>query len=247
LEIHSAAQSRVWISLVGILTALCLVLIGVRQSVADILIAPKRDILADLQDGKPRTAVDIMALIGAEKFSLAIAPSPQNLSDLSLAQATLAAITDDADAKQPLLSEARGNLQKSLQDSPANPYAWVRLAMLSKALGQPDSEIYKYWQLSVMTGPNEDKILTPRILLAVDLWPLLGPTDRQSVFADIRNLWAHDHGWQIATDATPFMVNVIRAALVTDIKVFLEYEAVERARQMNMKNAGKNTPAIDKN
>ncbi len=235
LEVHIAARSRLLVSWGGILAATCLVLLGLRQFTADILVAPERDILADLQDGKPRSNDDILALISAEKNSLAVAPSPQTLSDLSLAQATLAAGSDNPDAKLALLSEARGNLLKSLQAAPANPYAWVRLAMLSRALDRPDEEIYKYWQLSVMTGPNEDKILTPRILLGVDLWPLLGPSDRQSVFADIRNLWAHDHGWQIANDASPFMVNVIRAALVTDIKIFLEYEVFEKARQLGIK------------
>jgi len=236
LEVDGVTHTRNRVAYVGLAASLLLAFLGAQRFASDIQVAVQRDTLVDLQDNKPRDPADIKSLVEAEKFALSVGAPAQSYSDLSLAEATLASSTADTAEKQALLADARDTLRTGLQREPANPYAWLRLALLSRGLGAPDAEIYKYWQMSIMTGPNEDKILAPRIDLAVDLWPLLGNSDRQAVFADIRDIYDHDHGWQIANEASPFMVNVIRAALVTDMARFKEYDAFEKARQLRIKD-----------
>lgn len=237
MEVSDVTQSRNRLAYAGFAVSLLLAALGAQQFASDIGVAISRETLDDLQDGKPRDAADLKSLIDSEKFALSTGAWARNYSDLSLAQASLASGTADAAEKQSLLSQARDNLKAGLQREPANPYAWLRLALISRTLGAPDDEVYKYWQMSIMSGPNEDKILSPRIQLAVDLWTLLTVSDRQAVFADIRDLYAHDHLWQIANEATPFMVNVIRAALVTDMARFKEYDAFEKQRQLGLEYA----------
>jgi hypothetical protein len=232
LEVRGALPLKNLISYAGLTASAFLIFFGARQFLSDIEVSANRETLENLQDGKLQAVSRILSLADAEKTSLSIVGSAKSFSDLSLAQSSLASTTDDEIEKKALLAQARENLRASVIQAPANPYAWLRLALISKALGAPDSDAYKYWQMSVMTGPNEDKILTPRITLAVDLWPLLNNADRKAAFADIRNLYAHDHGWQIANEASPFMVNVIRAALVTDMVRFKEYDAFEKVRQL---------------
>jgi len=87
------------------------------------------------------------------------------------------------------------------------------------------------WRMAYMTGPNEDRLRSGRIKLAVDLWPQLNAGDRANVFTDIRSEWHDDRDRVLAGATDTFSTNLVRAALVTDLPELLSFEKLRSEKK----------------
>jgi hypothetical protein len=201
---------------------LVLAAFGLRQAVASFLLMPAAATLQSLQEMKPVEPAALDGLIADQTASLAVAPNAAGWSNLSLA---LALRQQDAAAESALLT--------SLSLAPANPYGWLRLAVLRDAANAPETDVLAAWRLSQWTGPNEVRLRQLRIRLAVAHWSGLAEADRRSLFMDIRHEWDHDQSSVFALATTPIATNIIRAALVIDMDAFTTFEHQMAAREVN--------------
>lgn len=204
-----------------------LIIFGVRQAVPALLLLPVSATIDTMREQKDATPEALDSLISAEKASLALRESAVGYSDMGLAM-TLRAGT--AGNSQELLEQARDALIRSLSLSPANPYAWIRLATVQQSLGADSALVAKEWRMAVMTGQNEERLRLPRINIALGIWPELTPADRANVFTDIRSLWRQDKAPLLQEAITPFSANVIRAALVVDLQELVAFEKALKAK-----------------
>ena len=206
---------------IPVLLGCFLIVFGLRQAGPALLLLPVSATIDAMREQKdvPPEALD--SLISAERTSLALRESAVGYSDMGLALTLRARAVDNP---KELLEQARDALTRSVALSPANPYAWIRLATVQQSLGADTALIAKEWRMAVMTGQNEERLRLPRIKTALGIWPELTPTDRANVFTDIRALWRQDKTTLLQEAAVPFSANVIRAALVVDLPELIAFE-----------------------
>ena len=202
-----------------------LALAGLQRLVAALLLVPVHSTISALEAQESVSDEDLDALIRAERRVLAVRDRPRDWSNIGMALA-LKAIPLSADDPQrlQLLEEAIDALQHSLAQAPSMPNVWLRLANVEAgAMGHADLAL-RYFDLSLMTGPNEPQLYTSRITLGIALWPYLVSSERLELFAQMRQAWHYDRWPFINLVVSLKATNIARAALATDIKDLLEFD-----------------------
>ncbi len=83
---------------------------------------------------------------------------------------------------------ARDHLETALAHNPANAYAWMRLSILARALG--DHDVFdRALAMSILTGPRENRLHEKRISLSFRNWDLLKDETRTLAERDVVELW----------------------------------------------------------
>ena len=173
-----------------------------------------------------------MDLIELHRLALTVLERASTWSTLGLALA-LQADASPPEQRPALLGRADAALRTSLSLAPANPYVWTRLAIVRQSEGAEDVELVRYLRLSWRTGPNEERLLVPRIGLALKHWGTITELDRSRVFRDIRVAWDSRRDEILPLADTAFGANVIRAALLPDRVSLASFEAALSARHGN--------------
>jgi hypothetical protein len=88
-----------------------------------------------------------------------------------------------------LLEETAISLRGGLARSPANAYAWMRLARVEALLGGPPERFTGALEMSYMTGRHEPLLYLPRLSLAFRHWDRLDHEVRQLTEWQIREAW----------------------------------------------------------
>jgi hypothetical protein len=211
-------------------TGLFLLVCGSLYAIAALLMAPSQATLEALRSLTVIPPQAVERLIDDQGRALEVLQSGAGLSNLGLALATKAESSAGGERAE-LLSRSEKTLRASLSLAPANPYAWLRLALVEQAEGKDAQEIVTAWRFSRETGPNENLLWIPRISLAVAYWPSLSNDDRWSVLSDVRHAWHLDSEQVLDLARDNFTANVVRAALVIDLPEFFQFEKALRERR----------------
>lgn len=123
----------------------------------------------DLADGQPRTIVELDALTQALRAS----PARSDLTSAAHMQ-ILAAEQLDVTSLRAIsrLSAARRDLRLGLAASPADPFAWTRLALTELRLGHRQRAAAALAR-ACRVAPFEPTLAATQFELAVILWPQL--------------------------------------------------------------------------
>jgi hypothetical protein len=203
---------------------------ALRQMIAALATIPSNSAVTAAQLLNPVPETDLDGWIENETRALSVLETGSDWSNLSLALAMKGGAMTDPDRRKVLFVRADGALQRSLRLSPANPYAWERLALLRQAFGAEPRDVINAWRMSILTGPNEDRLWIQRVRTAIDNWATLTDADQQAAFADIQHAWNRDPMSVVDIAVNPFTINVIRAALVADFINISNYERALRDR-----------------
>lgn len=87
----------------------------------------------------------------------------------------------------PRLTAARRDLLKGVAATPADAYAWTRLAVVEMHLSSPEPAA-RALEMALQLAPAERKLTAIQFDLAVVLWPDLQPSARSSIAQRLR--WA---------------------------------------------------------
>ena len=115
--------------------------------------------------------------------------------------------------KEKLLKQAYSELVKGLAISPSNPYAWLRLSYLEWTLGYSEKDIADSLELSILTGPNEPKILIDRISYAFAIWDSLDDDKKYLINKQIAYIWEYKKHDLIKSINDKKILNIIVSAL----------------------------------
>lgn len=198
----------------GVLTiAVGLLLLGlaVPRAVAHILLLPGNSGLSQLREGQTITVDGYNRILGSRDAALQWVELPQARLDLGLA---LYLMAQDArrlrvDSRQALL-EARRQLRLGLSASPAQVQAWLWLADIERALGNPD-EAARAVRLSLLSAPHDASLPGSRARMALLLWDRLGD--------DARRIAARDTAKAItAPDGEEFVAGIVELGSVEALR-----------------------------
>jgi hypothetical protein len=123
-----------------------------------------------------------------------------------------------ATERRALIADATALLQESLAGSPANSFAWARLAHALALAQEGGSEAVAAWRMSVLTAPADRRLLLWRSRFALARTAQLAQEDRELLDAQIRMAWRYDRKafLNFARASEPDAVNLLRAALLDE-------------------------------
>jgi len=211
-------------ALPGVL-GLFIMLFGLRQTVAALILVPENRTIVALQGLESPDPAALDRLVAAEQTSLHLHETAEGWSNLGLALAVSAGPGDTA-----RLAEAKRAVIQSLIDAPANPYVWTRLAVLDQMTGADRTEIRDSWRMSYLTGPNEERLHIPRITIAIGIWPELTGADRANVFTELHATWVIDKSAVVDLARDSFTTNLIRASLVNDLPSMFAFDKMMKQK-----------------
>lgn len=138
------------------------------------IVAPYEDTLRDIARGKKLPA----GLVAETETALRVAGKwtdrgdiHKNLGGLGLVAAGRAI---SAAEQRAALDRAIAELSSGLKRKPADSYAWLQLAQAVRARQGAEPAMEKYLDLSTRLARWEHRLVTPRLDIALGVWPVLG-------------------------------------------------------------------------
>jgi hypothetical protein len=209
-------RQRRGVALVAVVGAAILVL-GVPRLTAEIIGLPARVPDRQLETSLMPRSGRLDRAIEAGRAAAAWANAGEHW--LRVGRAELALATRPGlvpNARQSRLERAAEAFSRSLAAAPANPAAWTQLAFATLARGGDAAVISGALTLSVLTGPNEGRLMAHRSAIAALAWDQLDPR--------ARSLFASQFVKTMAFAPQPFVNAVRRTAGVEVVRAQLEQQ-----------------------
>ncbi len=175
-----------------------------------------------LSDGGELTAEGYRRLLGASDRARAWLAEPRLQKDLAVALHGIAQRGSGTVAAR-LLVEAREAALAGLEEAPADPVGWLRLAQLDAALldlGRAAQAL----RASHRTGPVAPEIGVARSALALGLWPWLSETERGRAGAELARSFLRDPATLAGIARATGTVDVVRELLGADANALTALE-----------------------
>jgi hypothetical protein len=167
--------------LVAVAAALPLLILAVPRTVALVQMMPAERTFGQLERRLPVEREAIEAAIQSGLAASAWIDSGalwQRIASGHLGRMRL--LEGDRQAEADALLQAEATLQRSLARRPGNPFAWWQLAAVANALGRSSDQVTAALHLSVVTGHRVDRLLFPRLQLALARWSRLDAATREA-------------------------------------------------------------------
>lgn len=177
--------------------ALALTVLAAPRFAAQAVLLPAHEELDAIRSGTPLSEERLAAAREALALARRLDPSDGRLStDLALIELLEADLADPA-RRAVKLEAAIGDLERGLAESPANAFAWARLAGARLALERrAGPKMLAALRMSYATGPYVDKIMPFRAALALANWESLGPALTSHAKRELIYLWERRGVWQ---------------------------------------------------
>jgi len=177
--------------------------------------------LKKVQMGKKVSPVELQKIISSRETAAAWIASARVNSDLGLAH-----LINTGDSLQGVdrNQQAFNALQRSLIQAPANPYAWVRLALVYEGMENTRKKAADALVMSILTGPHEPQLVEARLGLGFRLWNILTAENREYMHAQIR------YGLRIKPSVVQKFSNdpkhraIMRAAFASNPALLINFE-----------------------
>ena len=134
-------------------------------------------------------------------------------------------------APGPDAAAAIESLSAMLALAPMASATWLELAYARRTAGSGIEQVVASLALSNLTGPNEARLMTARVIFALPLWSALPPDSRSNIVADIVGGW-------------PFMDDSFRKSL-RFIVANLSQHARQEFRAMLLLLGGKSAVGVE--
>lgn len=152
--------------------------------------------------------------LGGAATALDWLAEPRLQKDLALVLHALAMRQSGA-AATGLLSEARHRLETALEEAPADPVAWLRLAQLDAALLDLSGAAVAL-RASHAVGAEAPELAVARAALALGLWDWLAEPLRQRAGSELARSFARDPGALVRVAAGTGRLGELRTLLRAD-------------------------------
>jgi len=191
---QSFAFPRHAVSVIGLLAGVFVLGLAAPRTIAAFQLLPGNLALDGVRSGKAVSGEDLQAVISSRDDAFAWLPSPRIQGDLALAHLALAGREGygGSETGGRHLSDGLHALEAGLSLSPANPYAWARLAFVRIKNGGSATDVKRALFLSFLTGPYERRLAVSRIQYAILLWDRFDADERSLVLDQIS--WAERAG-----------------------------------------------------
>lgn len=187
------AAPRHAVSVIGLVAGVLVLGLAVPRTIAALQLLPGDPVLESVRSAKAVSGEELQALIASREDALGWLPSRRIQADLALAHLELAKRQGyGGETGGRHLGESLRALRAGLSLSPADPYAWARLAFVRIKNGGSAAAVKKALFLSFLTGPYEKRLAISRIQYAVWLWDQLDADERSLVLNQIS--WADRTG-----------------------------------------------------
>jgi O-antigen ligase len=166
------------------ITGLIIFVMGISYSLNEARQLESNYIISKIMDGKEVSEDELKFVI--KKKSESRDNNPTRLNYLGIAEFELAFRRNFFTTEgENLLNDAQKHLQASLAISPANSFAWERLAYIGLIFGVPYEDTATYIYTSIMTSPYDMNLLFPRLELSMMVWDYFSPTQQDLLIAQI--------------------------------------------------------------
>ena len=163
--------------------------LAVPRLVAAVVLLPGDPILSEALSGLP-IAVEELDLLADTRRTASWSGDARVEAELGAVLLRSAGARGfEAPEGRNLLEEAAAALRRGLTRSPADPYAWARLARIEMLLDGPTAHAGRVLRMSYLTGIYEPTLLLPRLSLAFRLWEHLDDKTRGMTDQQIRQAW----------------------------------------------------------
>lgn len=175
-----------------------------------------------LSEGGELTVEGYRRLLGASDRARSWLAEPRLQKDLAVALHGIALRESDTDAAG-LLVEAREAMLAGLEEAPADPIGWLRLAQLEAALldlGRAAQAL----RTSHRVGPVSPEIGVARSALALGLWPWLAQAERERAGVELVRSFLRDPATLAGVARATGTVDVVRELLGADANALAALE-----------------------
>jgi hypothetical protein len=210
----------------------CLLVLALPRFVSAVVMLPVEPVLDALQEGRPVSDEDLARFASRSSIARQFSSSGRLATDLAaakLAQAERLPTRAQTERRE-LVEEAAALLEEGLAASPANSFAWARLAYARVLKDGAGAGAADAWRMSVLTGPAEPRLALWRTRLGLALTPYFIEGDHDLLDRQIRFAWRAD-GKKLASfakSAGPDTIRVIRAALLDQPEDLQQFETLIR-------------------
>ncbi len=182
------------VPLIGFLAGILVLGLAVPRTIAAFQLLPAGPVLDAVRSGDVVSGEALQTVISSSEDALGWLPSAHTQEDLSLAHLELAKPQGygGSETGRRHLSDGLRALKAGLSLSPADPYAWARLAFIRIKNGGSATGVKRALFLSFLTGPYEKRLAISRIQYAILLWNKLSTDERSLVLDQIS--WAERTG-----------------------------------------------------
>jgi hypothetical protein len=178
---------------------LLLILLAVPRIYAELLLLPGNPLINTIanDDESDVTTPEIEALLASRERAIGWTESGHVRLELAAAAILLAQREVGGGTRyHALMARARDALKGSLARSPADPYAWTRLAYAQLAEDETADRIVPILAMAIRTAPVEAALIFPRLELCLIEWPYF-PRAHADLFAEqVKLAWRQSH-WRL--------------------------------------------------
>ena len=210
----------------------CLLVLGLPRLVSALTMLPTEPVLNALHADRPVSDAELDRL--ERRLSIARQFSSSGRIAIDLAAAKLAAVdrlpNRAQSARRELIDDAVALLEDGLAETPANSFAWARLAYarsLKNGLGPAAAD---GWRMSVLTAPADRRLALWRTRLGIALVSSFIEGDRALLDGQIDLAWRSNHEElaRYAKAAGPEVTQIVRAALVNQPEELERFDGLTR-------------------
>lgn len=195
-----------------------LVALGIPRTVGAWIGLPATPVIRQLLQGANPSPAELQEAIDVQRRSTAWDPAPRRLTDLAYLELSLAQ-RSLGEARARLLADAEAHVSEGLLRNPAEPFAWIRLALLRHMRGAEPRDIVVALMQSVDMGPNTNPIWLLRAQLLLTYSEALNEDERHRLGSQLRTIWT----------ATPRSHQELRKPLLTLAWLLGKLEVLEAA------------------
>lgn len=179
LRFNSFSQKSL-IALLGTLLCCCLLILSVPRFIASLYALYPEATINQLSDNLP-AEIYRKSIIQLER-ALIWDNNPEYWQNKALLHLALSGDGSLSKTDQQLaLIDALQAIIRGLQESPVDPYAWYRLAIVESKLNMPASAINSLLQMSIFAGRVEPELVMPRLILGMSFYNSAAP--------ELREMW----------------------------------------------------------
>lgn len=170
------------------IAGLALLVFGMPQLVAGMLVAGDRNILWDLARQRPIAGKDLAAAVAAREAADRWMPTADQEAERGLLLIRQAEEAAEASERDRLFAAAAEAIGRSLSRGPVQPHGWAVLAVLRERAGNRQGAADAL-RLSLLSGAFDPDLMAWRLKIGMRLLPVLSEEGRDLLAGQIRKLW----------------------------------------------------------
>lgn len=188
-----------------LVVGVALVILGIPRTIGAWIGMPAAPVIRELLQDRSPSPARLREAIDAQRRSTAWDPAPRRLTDLAYLELALAQRSPVGEARATSLAEAEAHVSEGLLRNPADPFAWIRLALIRHLRGAEPRDVVVALIQSVDMGPNTNPIWLLRAQLFLTYSDALTEDERHVLRGQLRTIWT----------ATPRLRQELRKPLLT--------------------------------